>query len=137
MSRWLATHGSYPELRCETSSRQPGLRAIWVGFEPVSPIDATQLIHSATRQKRQNGQISRIEVHAGYTAERMPRPFVFSGKKKDWCDDSKAREGHFSVRRFSSRAAVSTAAKSGRMCVKYYVARQIRFCGDERYVVLT
>jgi hypothetical protein len=53
-----------------------------VGFEPVSRIDATQLIHFTTRQKRQNGQISRIEVHAGYTAERMPRPFVFSGKKK-------------------------------------------------------
>ena len=52
-----------------------------VGFELLSPIDVTQLIHSTTRQKRQNGQISRIEVHAGYTAERMPRPFVFSGKK--------------------------------------------------------
>jgi hypothetical protein len=38
-----------------------------VGFEPVNRIDVTQLIHSATRQKRQNGQISRIEVHAGYT----------------------------------------------------------------------
>jgi hypothetical protein len=83
-----------------------------VGFEPLSPIDATQLIHSTTRQKRQNGQISRIEVHAGYTAERTPRPFVFSGKKKDWCDDSKAGESHFSVRRFSSWAAVSTAAKN-------------------------
>jgi hypothetical protein len=38
-----------------------------VGFEPVSPIDAMQLIHSATRQKRRNGQISRMELHAGYT----------------------------------------------------------------------
>lgn len=36
-----------------------------VGFEPLRVIDATQLIHSATRKKRQNGQISRIEVHAG------------------------------------------------------------------------
>lgn len=43
-----------------------------VGFEPVSPIDATQLIHSTTRQKRQNGQISRIEVHGGYAANHIP-----------------------------------------------------------------
>ncbi len=60
-------HGSYPELRCETSSRQPGLRATWVGFEPLRPIDPTQLTDSNTRQKRQKGQISGIEVHHRYT----------------------------------------------------------------------
>lgn len=38
-----------------------------VGIEPLSRIDPTQLAHSTTRQKRQNGQISPIEVHAGYT----------------------------------------------------------------------
>ena len=41
-----------------------------MGFEPLSPIDSTQLADSITRQKRQNGQISGIEVHAGDTAYR-------------------------------------------------------------------
>jgi len=41
-----------------------------VGFEPVGPIHPTQLIDFNTRQKRQNGQIARIEVHGRYTALR-------------------------------------------------------------------
>jgi hypothetical protein len=36
------------------------------GFEPLMVINATQLIDSVIRQKRQNVQISRIEVHAGH-----------------------------------------------------------------------
>jgi hypothetical protein len=57
-----------PKLRCETSSRQPGLRATWVGFEPLRPIDPTQLTDCNTRQKCPNGQIPGIEVHRRYTA---------------------------------------------------------------------
>src|SRR5437773_8297646 len=41
-----------------------------VGFEPLGPIDSTQLIDFNTRQKRQIGQIARIEVHGRYTALR-------------------------------------------------------------------
>ena len=44
------------------------------GFEPLSTIEAAQLIHFPTRQKRQNWQISGIEVHAGYTWSRLERP---------------------------------------------------------------
>jgi len=58
-----------------------------MGFEPLSAIDTTQLIHFATRQKRQNGQIWGIEGHGRYTALRFaigrnstcpvtPRPFL-------------------------------------------------------------
>ncbi len=41
-----------------------------MGFEPLGPIDSTQLIDFNTRQKRQIGQIARIEVHGRYTALR-------------------------------------------------------------------
>lgn len=42
-----------------------------MGFEPLSAIDTTQLIHFTTRQKRQNGQIWGIEVHGRYTTLRF------------------------------------------------------------------
>jgi hypothetical protein len=50
-----------------------------VGFEPLSPIDPTQLTDFITRQKRQNGHNPGIEVHAGYAAERPPQIYLNGG----------------------------------------------------------
>lgn len=54
-----------------TSGPDLGKLEARVGFEPLSSIDPMQLTDSTTRQKRQNGQIARIEVRGGYT-----RPFA-------------------------------------------------------------
>jgi hypothetical protein len=48
------------------------------GLEPERPIDESQVIDSANRQKRQNRYLSRTEVHSGYT-EAFPAPQVNSG----------------------------------------------------------
>lgn len=58
-----------------------------VGFEPLSAVDTTQLTHSITRQKRQNGQISGIEVPRRYTGKsstfwRTSILVVFRGQDK-------------------------------------------------------
>ena len=45
----------------------PGLLVGAVGIELLSLIESTQLTDFPVRQKRQNGQISGIEVHGRYT----------------------------------------------------------------------
>ncbi len=62
-----------------------------VGFEPLRPIDPTQLTDSNTHQKRQKGQIPGIEVHARYTArtrnDRKTLPYLGVPLTGDYCHE--------------------------------------------------
>lgn len=40
-----------------------------MGFEPLRPIDNSQVVEESSGQKRQNGQISGIQVHGRYKGE--------------------------------------------------------------------